>query len=361
MSSVSEIYTQSKKRAMRWLVMALVAGVGCLLVWVSSDTPKALATTKSADIKTQDLALPKSIELLNQFAKEVPPVKVSTTVVRDMRNYPVEFKDRKFFEKHKNRWTVQVMDVAQNDIITGYLKGRNDRDKFTYFRYQKDNGLRYILTYGIMGSEQEAKGAVKTVDFGLPNNVIPTPEKLGNYLGSIDKYERTEEIVDSSPTAPRKVKLQPTRTEIPAVPRREATAKATPKKEAPKKPVSQVNTEKKKEQPRPKPRPKTEEERQAQTQAREERRERARERAQAQAENRQRERERPKEPRSDNAERQKRQEERAQARERAREKAREQRAERQAEAKREEPRAEPKPKREAAPMTDTPKTPGSDS
>lgn len=354
MPSVSEIYAHSKKRTLTWLVLAGMAGVAWLVVWLTSTTPKSMQTTKSADITSQDLPLPKSIDVFREFAKEVPLVDLKTTVVRDMRNYPVEFKDRKFFEKHKNRWTVQVMDVAQNDIITGYLKGRNDRDKFTYFRYNGNNGVRYILTYGVMGSQQEAIGAVKTVDFGLPASVVPVPEKLGSYLGSIDKYERTEEIVDSSPNAPRKVKLQATRTEIPAVPRSPVKTSAPPKKETPRKETAQ------KEAVAPKKH--TNQNTQNAQNRNERRAEQSREVREARErikENREA-RERQREARQDNTERQKRQEEREEARQKAREKAREQRAERQAQ-QQETPKAPTKePKRDASPVTETPKTPGSD-
>lgn len=246
--SVSQITARTKTYALRWFFLAVIFALVWVIVWLISEPPKALKTTKDANITAQDLPLPKSIDNFAQFAKEVPAVEISSTVVRDMRNYPIEFKDKKFFEKHAKRWTVQVMDVAQNDIITGYLKGRNDRDKFNYFRYNSPNGARYILTYGIMGSEQEAKGAVKTVDFGLPKTVVPVPERLGSYLDTIDKYERTEEIVDSAPNAPRKIKLQATRNEIPAV---------VPKEKEVKKKEPTQSTQKSATAPKstPKPRP----------------------------------------------------------------------------------------------------------
>lgn len=232
--SVSQIQAQTRSRTLTWFVLAIIFGLVWVVVWLMSEPPKAIQTTKNADITSQDLPLPSSIDNFVQFAKEVPVVDLSTTVIRDLRNYPAEFKDRRFFEKHQNRWTVQVMDVAQNDIITGYLKGRQDREKFAYFRYHNGNNeIRYILTYGIMGSSQEALGAVKTVDFGLPKSVTPVGERMSRYLDIIDKYERTEEIVDSAPNAPRKIKLQATRNEIPAATSKSATSQSQTKKKEP--------------------------------------------------------------------------------------------------------------------------------
>lgn len=248
MSSVSQIRAKTRSQALRWFVLAIIFALVWVIVWLMSDTPKAMQTTKSADITSQDLPLPTSIDKFEQLTKEVPALDVSSTVVRDMRNYPAEFKDKRFFEKHKNRWTVQVMNVAQNDIITGYLKGRQDRDKFAYFRYSNGNQQRYILTYGIMGSRQEALGAVKTVDFGLPSSVTPVGEQMSRYLDMIDNYERTEEIVDSAPNAPRKIKLQATKKEIPATPPKEIKKKQET-------PTSKSEAQKSSES-KPKPKPK---------------------------------------------------------------------------------------------------------
>lgn len=244
-SSVSQIRAKTRAYTLRWFVLAVIFALVWVIVWLISETPKAVQThqtSKSADITSQDLPLPTSIDSFEQFAKEVPRVDISSTVVRDMRSYPAEFKDKKFFDKHKNRWTVQVMNVAQNDIITGYLKGRQDRDKFAYFRYSNGSAeQRYILTYGIMGSRQEALGAIKTVDFGLPKSVTPVTEQMSHYLDMIDNYERTEEIVDSAPNAPRKIKLQATRNEIPAAPPKEKEVKK--KEDAPKQAAPKASSE----------------------------------------------------------------------------------------------------------------------
>lgn len=248
--SVAVVNETFKKRSITWLITAVVMLVIWALVWLFNGAPKTAQETKSQEVSTQDFALPKSIDNFEQFTKEVPPVDFSA-VIRDLRNYPSEFKDKRFFQEHSKRWTVQVMDVAQNDIITSYLGGRtDDREKFAYFRYRKSDGeIRYILTYGVMGSTQEALGAIKTVDFNLPKNVRPMPEQMQRYLDIIDNYEHHEEIIDSAPNAPRAVKLQKTRTEIPAVAPKEKPKQSD--KETPKKANSEKTTESKnKERPK---------------------------------------------------------------------------------------------------------------
>lgn len=256
--SVAMVNETFKKRAITWLVTAVVMLVVWLAAWLLNGTPQASQDTKAKEVTTQDFALPKSIDSFEQFTKEVPPVDFSA-VVRDLRSYPKEFKDKRFFQQHSKRWTVQVMDVAQNDIVTGYLNGRSDREKFTYFRYRNsDNEIRYVLTYGIMGSTQEAIGAIKTVDFNLPKNVKPVPEQMQRYLDIIDNYEHHEEIVDASPSSPRAVKLQKTRTEIPAVAPKEKPKK-NPEKETNKSKTSEnKNKERAKKSDDSPPKPKRE-------------------------------------------------------------------------------------------------------
>lgn len=214
--SVSTINQKFRRQALIWLIMAGVMLVLWLLVSLFNNTPSTVKEHKKTEATAQDFALPTTIENLSELSKEVSPIDFAT-VVRDLRNYPEEFKGKKFFIDNQNRWTVQVMDVTQNEIITEYLKGRSDRNKFSYFRYHNSNNeQRYILTYGIMGSTQEAIGAIKTVDFGLPKSVQPMPEQMKRYIDIIDNYERSEAMLDFSEETPRAVKLKPTKKEIPA-------------------------------------------------------------------------------------------------------------------------------------------------
>lgn len=214
--SMAMIHKKSKKQALIWLVMAGIMLILWFFMSLFDGTPVTAKERKKTQVVAEDFALPLTIDHLNELAREVPPIDF-TTVVQDLRNYPAEFKDKKFFENNKKRWTVQVMDVAQNEIITEYLKRRNDREKFAYFRYYNTNNeQRYILTYGIMGSTQEALGTIKTIDFELPKSIMPMPEQMSRYVSMIDNYERPEMLVNVSKEAPRLVKLQPTEKEIPA-------------------------------------------------------------------------------------------------------------------------------------------------
>lgn len=209
-----------RRQALIWLMMTLLLGVLTALLWMFSQTPAIGAKIENAPISTPEalsteLKQPLSVAALHELDNDVQPINFEDTI-RDLRNYPDEFKDKRYLLANKGKWTVQVMNVAENEVIASYLEGRDDRKKFSYFRYRDDNNqLRYMLTYGLMSSPQEAVGAAKLIDFGLPADVRVLPEEISRYVSIIDNYERPEPIKDLSTRRSRSVKLQPTKREVP--------------------------------------------------------------------------------------------------------------------------------------------------
>lgn len=209
-----------RRQALIWLIMTLLLGVITALIWMFSQTPAMGAKIENAPISapqtlSTELEQPLSIEALHELDTDVQPIDFEDTV-RDLRSYPDEFKDKRYLLANKGKWTVQVMNVAENDVIVSYLEGREDRKKFSYFRYlDDDNQLRYMLTYGLMSSPQEAVGAAKLIDFRLPANVRVLPEEINRYVSIIDNYERPDPVQDLSARRARSVNLRPTKREVP--------------------------------------------------------------------------------------------------------------------------------------------------
>ncbi len=219
-STTRTVSNSHRRQALIWLLMTLLLGVVTALIWMFSQTPAIGTKIENAPISASqelptELEQPLSIESLHELDNDVQPINFEDTI-RDLRNYPDEFKDKRYLLANKGKWTVQVMNVAENQVIVSYLEGREDRKKFSYFRYRDENNqLRYMLIYGLMSSPQEAVGASKLVDFGLPANVRVLPEEISRYVGVIDNYERPEPIKDLSTRRSRSVRLQPTETEVP--------------------------------------------------------------------------------------------------------------------------------------------------
>lgn len=202
----------SKKSARVWLVLAAALGALWLILWLSVGQDKQeLLQTAHAGL-TAEPSLPSTLGTLGDFEAEVSPISFDV-IIRDLRSYPKEFKNKEFFEKNRKKWTVQVMNVNENKIIVDYLDKRSDRDKFAYFRYTNAEGQqRYLLTYGVMATFQEAMGATKLVDFGLPQSTRVLPEEMERYIKMVDNYVLPDEAVDLAPK--KQVKLKEATKEV---------------------------------------------------------------------------------------------------------------------------------------------------
>ena len=241
--SLSTLYRSWAFKVTTWLILAAIAGGLTVMVWIASAVKPAKSAVKAASNANQNqdptaLLLAKPPEELN---KEVRPIKFDA-VIRDMRNYPKEFKDSRFIKANNGKWTVQVMNVVEHEVVTDYLNSRDDRDKFNYFRIvDAHNQKRFVVTYGVFGSVQEAVGAAKVVNFNLPKEVKAFPEEFKMYAPQMDEYEVAPPLRDVGKTAAREVKLTSTPKLLPAPkakverqPQAATSTAAEPKRVAPK-------------------------------------------------------------------------------------------------------------------------------
>ena len=216
--SLSTLYRSWAFKVTTWLILAAIAGGLTVMVWIASAVKPAKSAVKAASNANlnQDptaLLLAKPPEELNT---KVRPIKFDA-VIRDMRNYPKEFKDSRFIKANNGKWTVQVMNVVEHEVVTDYLNSRDDRDKFNYFRIvDAHNQKRFVVTYGVFGSVQEAVGAAKVVNFNLPKEVKAFPEEFKMYAPQMDEYEVAPPLRDVGKTAAREVKLNATPKLLPA-------------------------------------------------------------------------------------------------------------------------------------------------
>ena len=241
--SLSTLYRSWAFKVTTWLILAAIAGGLTVMVWIASAVKPAKSAVKAASNANlnQDptaLLLTKTPEELNT---KVRPIKFDA-VIRDMRNYPKEFKDSRFIKANNGKWTVQVMNVVEHEVVTDYLNSRDDRDKFNYFRIvDAHNQKRFVVTYGVFGSVQEAVGAAKVVNFNLPKEVKAFPEEFKMYAPQMDEYEVAPPLRDVGKTAAREVKLNATPKLLPAPkakverqPQAATPTAAEPKRVAPK-------------------------------------------------------------------------------------------------------------------------------
>lgn len=200
-----------------WLAVVVILSIVWLVLWLTSDESEHIIK-KAAQAQISDKPLPAQITSLTDFKKEVKPIDFNA-VVKDFRTYSDEFKDKSFFAPHSKKYTVQVMDVIDYQIIIDYLETRNDREKFAYFRYTNPQGEeKFMLTYGIMGGLQEALGVARETKFKLPPSAQDEigPEAIQRVLDMIDNYQRPDESERVREKETKKVELEETQKPTPA-------------------------------------------------------------------------------------------------------------------------------------------------
>ncbi len=209
-----------KLQAIIWLIVALALLTLTVVLWMYSKnvTPKDSFAPNSVEksvASIESVNISEHIDKLDDLNADVAPLEFKT-IVRDLRHYPKEFKDKIYIDKRKGKWTVQVMDVSKHEIITDYLNNREDRQKFAYFRFSdQDNQPRYMLIYGEVNGFEEAMALANDIDFALPASVNVIPEEMNRYASMIDNYERGGEVLDMSRNRPRAIRLQKTRYLVP--------------------------------------------------------------------------------------------------------------------------------------------------
>lgn len=223
-----------------WLVCALLLGGAWAVLWTMSDAKAQLKMRKKSTAHIAN-PLPQHIERLNDF-EGLLSVVGQEALSQDSRHYTAQFKDKKFLQNNKDKWTVQVMDVAQYKLIVDYLDTRSDKDKFAYFRYlDTDAKERYVLTYEVMSTFQQALGAAKLIDFHLPNSNRVLPEQFVRYLQNVDNYEAMPEEAEPPKNVIKKSTpkvVQEAINETPPDNHSLESATTSPKSDTPEEPVS---------------------------------------------------------------------------------------------------------------------------
>lgn len=210
---------QNVKQAM-WLSLAITCLVVVLIVWAmqakNNKTQEVVPVevqdvTEKSEIQQQSVLMDKK---LGTFQDEVPPIDVLKRNALAGDHEP-EFRGSSFIAENKNAWTLQLLRVAEEDVIRSYLNGREDRSQFYYFRLddQKRNKVEYVLTYGLFKNTKAAVEQEQKLNFGLPQSVKVLPEKFNSYAGLVNDLGSDE---NKSSTELRSVLL--TRTALPRVP-----------------------------------------------------------------------------------------------------------------------------------------------
>ena len=191
-----------------WLLCGVTMFVACGILWIWLQLADRVVKIHSFDDAGPKSAASNRFPMdLGNLSYLVPVLDLTKMTAKQDSTHSPEFKAAAFIGQHQSDWTLQLMNVSQESVITDFLAKRSDRARFQYFRYnkgQKDES--YILTYGIFTTVQTAMGAMQSMDFGLPASVKAFPERFSTYKPYVSD---SDERVSDSIAAQRQVNLRP--------------------------------------------------------------------------------------------------------------------------------------------------------
>jgi hypothetical protein len=187
-------------RSLGWLGFGVSILLVCLIMWVSLQLAKRVTVEQAWDNAPKAIDPQTQQEKLNPtlgaLVDEVPLLDLTTKDIPAGVHAP-EFRGVAFIDANAKKWTVQLMNVSQETVITEYLATRRDRQKFYYFRMTQDDVDRFVLTYGAFNSVQEAMRAMQGVDFALPDSIKAFPERFASYEDLVTDQGNDERIIGS--------------------------------------------------------------------------------------------------------------------------------------------------------------------
>lgn len=199
-------------RSLGWLGFGVSILLVCLIMWVSLQLSKRVTVEQTWENAPKAIDPQSQEELLNHtlgaLVDEVPILDLSTKDIPTGIHAP-EFRGVAFIDANAKKWTVQLMNVSQETVITEYLATRSDRNKFYYFRTTQDDQDRFVLTYGNVNSVQEAMRLMQGVDFALPDSIKAFPERFASYENLVTDQGSDERMIGGSTQKYRQVLLKP--------------------------------------------------------------------------------------------------------------------------------------------------------
>lgn len=202
-------YWQNTQRYI-WLVGGVLCLFVALIFWAGSDSSEALvevnkAVESDAELQIQPARVTATTNL-GTLQEEVRPIALTTRVVAT-GNHANEFRGSKFIEEQKNKSTLELFSVTEEDIIKSFLNKQSSRQHYFYLRLAGDQQQeRYVLFYGLYSNEREANQAREQLDLKLPASVHPTVRALEDYQAQVNDMGM-EELQGSTPVY--EVKLNP--------------------------------------------------------------------------------------------------------------------------------------------------------
>lgn len=151
--------------------------LACVLVLIPAQKGnKSLLSAKIIQLKSKETTeLPADFGSLGDlvpFSGGIDPM--SADMRLGLEEHTPEFRGADWLRSQPaEQFTIQVMAARDLDSIKKFLEGREDRNRFSYFQSQRDDGLWYVLVTGNYSSLELARGVADSMEFNLVGRPFP--------------------------------------------------------------------------------------------------------------------------------------------------------------------------------------------
>lgn len=173
-----------------WLIGGLLFLFAAVVFWAITDRDELveleapIAQTTTTQIQPEKVA---TMTHLGALQNEVRPLELTTRVVAVSTDHAPEFRGNKFFQENKKSSTIELFRTTDEDIIKNFLKIRDDRTHFIYFRLSGEgHAEQYVMAYGTYKTTQEAELAISLLNVGLPATIKPKITSLESYMNLVN-------------------------------------------------------------------------------------------------------------------------------------------------------------------------------
>lgn len=182
-----------------WLIGGGLFFVFAFVFWLITDTKELVSETKQIE-ETQVLIQPEKVAAsthLGGLTEEVRPLQLTTRMVTS-GHHLAEFRGTKFLQENQKNWIIELFRASNEDVIKSFLLKQSDRKNLIYFRLSGENQAeQYVLGFGPVKSENDAKSQSQTLHLTLPPSVKPRPVKLDNYVALVNDLG-SDELIGSN-------------------------------------------------------------------------------------------------------------------------------------------------------------------
>ena len=167
-----------------WLGCGLLCLFAALVAWAITDQDQIEVVEVPKEAQAPVEIQPEKVAAtthLGGLLEQVRPLEMTTRVVATGQ-HEAEFRGNKFIEENKDKYTIELFRVAEEEIINTFLKKQPVRKEYRYIRLSGENQAeQYVMLYGVYANQNEAKAALAGTNFGLPKSVQAHVVELASY------------------------------------------------------------------------------------------------------------------------------------------------------------------------------------